>query len=161
MSPKFAAVEVLEMGIQVEKNGFDFYCALAKQTEKEEAKIIFNFLAKEEEKHIIIFKKMLSNIENEPNRQSLSEEYFAYMNALAGEDVFTQKDKARDLAKTLTTDTEAVDLGIKMEKNSLVFYQGIKKMVLPEDRHVVDELLRQEEGHLMKLYNLKKQLSIF
>ena len=52
MEKAFSQSEVVELGIQIEKNGRDFYNELVARSESAEAKEIYKFLAGEEEKHI-------------------------------------------------------------------------------------------------------------
>ena len=154
----FAGSEIVEVGIQIEKNGKDFYDILGKQSRSPAAQKVFNYLAGEEEKHILIFQKILGTVENYEPPESFPGEYFAYMNALAAEYVFTQKDKGAEIAKKIKNDKEAVDMGIGFEKDSIVFYEGMKKAVPDYDLKVVNELIAQEQGHLLQLSELKKQL---
>lgn len=111
----FAGNEIVEIGIQIEKNGYDFYTTL----------------------------------------KSYPGEYFAYMSALASEYVFTQKDKGKDIAKKTKSDNEAIDLGIGFEKDSILFYEGMKKVVPEYDLKIVDQLIEQEQYHLKMLTDLK------
>lgn len=154
----FAGSEIVEMGIQIEKNGKDFYDILEKQSKNPAAQKLFKYLAGEEEKHIQIFQKILGTVENYQPPESFPGEYFAYMNALAGEYVFTQKDKGAEIAKKIKSDNQAVDMGIGFEKDSIVFYEGMKKAVPDYDLKVVNELIAQEQNHLLQLSELKKQL---
>ncbi len=59
-----AGSEVVQVGIQIEKNGKDFYNALAKHSKNPKAVEIFKYLAGEEEKHIKAFQKILDKTEN-------------------------------------------------------------------------------------------------
>jgi rubrerythrin len=154
----FAGSEVVEIGIQIEKNGRDFYSAIARQSNNQKTKQVFQYLAGEEEKHIAVFQKILDSVNKYEPPESYPGEYFAYMNALASENVFTQKDKGSDLAKKVTSDKQAIELGIGAEKDSIVFYEGIKKAVPNYDLKVLDELIAQEQDHLRQLTDLKKSL---
>ncbi len=159
MANVFAGSEIVEMGIQIEKNGKDFYETLVNQSKNEKSKDIFHFLAEQEEQHIKTFEKILKAIHQYEPPESYPGEYFAYMKALASEHVFTRKDKGKEIAKTAKTDKEAVDLGIKFEKESILFYEGMKKVVPENQIKPVDALIAQENNHLLKLYNIKETLS--
>jgi rubrerythrin len=87
-------------------------------------------------------------------------EYFAYMNALASEYVFTQKDKGAQIAKDVKTEKEAVGLAIRFEKDSIIFYQGMKKVVPEYDSSIVDGLIAEEQNHLKQLTGLKKACNL-
>ena len=152
----FAGSEIVELGIQIEKNGRDFHTTLVKQSKNQKAKEVFKYLAGEEEKHIAVFQKILERIEKYQPPESYPGEYFAYMNALASEYVFTQKDKGEELAKTIKSDEEAVDMGIGFEKDSILFYEGMKKVVPEYDHKIIDGLIIQEQNHLKALSDLKK-----
>jgi rubrerythrin len=154
----FAGSEVVELGIEIERNGKDFYEALAAQSKNPKVRESFSFLAKEEEKHIVAFQGILKKTEQYEPAQSYPGEYLAYMNALASEHIFTQKDKGKSTASRIKTDKEAVDVAIGFEKDSIIFYEGMKNMVPAHEQKVIDELIIQEQAHLSKLSLLKKDL---
>ena len=151
----FSGSEIVEIAIQIEKNGRDFYNALVAQSKSQEAKDIFKYLAGEEEKHIKAFQKILNSVQKYEPAESYPGEYFAYMNALASEHIFTQKDKGNEIAKRAKSDKEAIGLGIGFEKDSIIFYEGMKKVVPEDELKIVDGLIAQEQDHLRKLSELK------
>ena len=154
----FSGSEIVEIGIQIEKNGKDFYNTAAAKSKNLEAKELFQFLAGEEEKHIKTFQAILSSVEKYEPAEAYPGEYFAYMNALASEYVFTQKDIGERIAKASKTDKEVVDKGIGFEKDSIIFYEGMKKSVPEFDIKIIDQLIVQEQSHLKKLTELKTKL---
>ena len=154
----FAGSEIVELGIQIEKNGRDFYNALVEQLKNQKAKETFKYLAGEEEKHIAVFQNILDSVHKYEPPESYPGEYFAYMNALARDYVFTQKDKGREIAKSIKGDKEAINLGIGFEKDSIIFYVGMKKVVPEYDHKIVDKLITQEQDHLRQLSELKESL---
>ena len=158
MGNVFAGTEIVEMGIQIEKNGRDFYNTLIGQSKNQKAQDLFKYLAGEEKKHIATFQNILNSLSGYTPAEAYPGEYIAYMNSLANEYVFIQKDKGTEIARNTKSDAEAVDLGIKFEEDSIVFYEGMKKVVLERDHKVIDELINQENDHLAKLTEIKKGL---
>jgi rubrerythrin len=154
----FAGSEVVEIGIQIEKNGRDFYNTLAVNSKNQEAVKIFKFLSQEEERHIKVFEGILGKAEKYEPAGIDADEYYAYMHALASEYVFTQKDKGSLIAKKVKNDNEAVDMGIGFERDSIIFYEGIKRTVPDYDRKIIDELIAQEQKHMILLMEIKKRL---
>ncbi|MDD5567752.1 MAG: ferritin family protein [Candidatus Omnitrophica bacterium] len=152
----FAGSEVVELGIQIEKNGRDFYNTLAKQSNSLKIKGVFKFLAGEEEKHIKVFRGILDNTGKFEPQGLDAEEYYAYMGALASEHIFTQENKGEGAAKDVKTDREAIEKAIRFEEDSIVFYAGIKKIVAGYDEKIIEALITQEEGHLKQLLDMKK-----
>lgn len=158
MANIFSGSEVVQLGINIEENGRDFYNTLAQESKNTKTKNIFKFLAGEEEKHIMVFQGILQKTEEFEPQGMGADEYYAYMNSLASQHVFTQKDKGREIAKSIKTDQEAIDKGISFEKDSIVFYEGIKRVVPAHDHKIVDSLIEQEKSHLEKLTELKQTL---
>ncbi|MDD5196629.1 MAG: ferritin family protein [Candidatus Omnitrophica bacterium] len=154
----FAGSEVVALGIQIEKNGRDFYNRMAEQSKVLKAREVFRFLTGEEEKHIKVFQGILDKTRKfEPQGQD-TDEYYAYMNTLAREYIFTQKDEGEKIAKAIQTDKEAIEKAISFEKDSVVFYEGLKKIVPDYDVKIIETLIVQEEGHLKQLIETKKLL---
>jgi len=154
----FAGSEVVELGIQIEKNGQDFYNTLSAQAKSDKAKGLFEYLAGEEARHIQVFKKILEKTTKYEPAGLDADEYYAYMNSLASEHVFTQKDKGAEIAKKVKSDKEAVQMGIGFEEDSIIFYMGLKKIVPEYDQATLGQLIQQEEQHLRQLIEIKSKL---
>lgn len=154
----FAGSEIIEIGIQIEKNGRDFYHALVKKSKDPKAKEIFGFLAGEEEKHIAVFKDILEKTDKYEPQGLDADNYFAYMSTLAGEHIFTRENQGEEIAKKAASEKEAVNLGIGLEKDSIIFYEGMKKMVPEYDIRIIDEVIAQEQLHLKTLTELKAEI---
>lgn len=159
MGQIFAGSEIVELGVQIEINGWEFYSELAEHTKDKGAKEVFLFLANEEKKHIDTFRDLLKSVVDYQPQESYPGEYFAYMNALASDYVFTQKDKGRELAKQVKSDSEALQIGIRAEKDSIIFFDGMKRFLSQKEQNIIDYLIEQEKSHLQKLYELKKTAS--
>jgi len=158
MAVIFTGTEIVGLGIEIEKNGKDFYETLAVQSKSDAVKKLFKYLAGEEEKHIAVFEKILNASEKYEPAESYQGEYFSYLKALAGECVFTKKGKGKEIAKNIKTDKEAVGVGIVFEKDSIIFYDGMKKVVPEYDHKIINELISQEQNHLTQLIELKEKL---
>ena len=152
----FAGSEIVEIGIQIEKNGRDFYNTLFKRSKSPKAQEIFSFLAGEEEKHIKVFQGILEKTTKYEAQGLDSDDYFAYMNALASEHIFTKENTGEMVAKAIKNDKEAVIKAIGFEKDSIIFYEGMKKIVPNYDIKIVDALIIQEQGHLRQLTEMKR-----
>ncbi|MCQ9206688.1 MAG: ferritin family protein [Omnitrophica bacterium] len=158
MADIFSGSEIVELGVQIEVNGKDFYTALIGKAVSARAKEIFKYLADEEEKHIAKFREILDSVHKYEPKEAYPTEYFAYMSSLASGYVFTKKGKGTEIAKSAKTDKEAIDLGIGFEKDSINFYEGMKKIVPEEGLGIIGLLIDQEQDHVKKLTNLKSSL---
>jgi rubrerythrin len=158
MGDIFAGKEIVEIGIQIEKNGCDFYNVLLKQSKDLKVQEVFKFLSAEEEKHIKAFQKILENAAEFEAKGLVSDDYYAYMNALASEYVFTKANTGEAIAKSIQSEKEAIEKAIGFEKDSIIFYEGMKRIVPEHDKKIVDVLITQEEDHLYRLTRIKYQM---
>lgn len=142
----------------MKKNGRDFYSLVAKNSKNPKVQEIFKYLAGEEEKHIAVFKEILEKTQQYEPQGLDADEYCAYMNALASDYIFTKENTGAEVARKIKSDNKAIDIGIGFEKDSIIFYEGIKKTVPEYDLKIVDGLIVQEQSHLKKLIDLKKSL---
>jgi len=160
MSNFFSVSEVVQIGIEIEKNGKDFYNTVASSSKNKEVKKMWEYLANEEEQHIKTFEEILSTVEKYEPPEAYPGEYFSYLKALSEQHVFTQKNKGKEIAKKVKNDTEAIELAIGFEKDSILFYYEMKKLVKKDTSKTIDKLIEQEQGHLSKLSDLKNSLII-
>lgn len=154
-----SASEIVEMGVQIERNGKDFYNAVAGLSKKDKAKKMFLYLAGEEDRHITDFEMLLSGIgKYEVPEESYSGEYYDYLKALSEANVFTKEKKGKEIAKKVKTDRDAIELAIGFEKDSILFYYEMKKVILEAGHKTIDKLVGQEQEHLRKLSELIRGL---
>ena len=155
MEQKYSVSEVIELGVQIEKNGYVFYTTLAENTKNKDCGHIFHFLAGEEEKHIDTFMKILETVQTYEPQESYPDEYFAHMHNLANEHVFTQVDKGKEIAQTIKDDLPAIDMALTFENDSIFFFDTMKKCIPHTEHPIIDELIEQEKKHIEKLSLLK------
>lgn len=155
MSIEFSADEIFEMAEQIERNGSGFYRQAASRAAKSPVSEIFLRLAAQEDEHEKTFAQMrseLNPVERRANPLDPDHENTAYLRAWADGHVF---DVRRNLAGILTGKEnveDVVQLAIGMEKDSIVFYLGMKDAVPPRlGRNQIDRIIREEMGHLSSL----------
>lgn len=155
MGKTYSACEIVELGIQIEKNGKDFYRGLAARANDGGVKQVLEYLAGEEEKHIEVFREIFSSSCDYEPEKAYPDEYFSYMNSLASSYVFTEKDKGREAAEKVTDLIAGVEMGVGFEKDSILFYQEMRSHVPESSRGLVDRLIEEEKRHLRKLLDIK------
>lgn len=156
MSNIFSGSEIVEMAVQIEKNGRDFYNKVAVSSKNKGVKKIFEHLSGQEERHIKIFEGMLFAVKKYEPVEAYTDEYFGYMKALAEEHIFTKEKKGNEIAKTVKDDARAIELGIDFEKDSILFYHEMKNFVPEAEHSIIENLLKEEQRHLKKLSLLKR-----
>lgn len=149
MSYDFNADNIFEIAEQLERNGAAFYRdAAASVTDTDVKEFLLEFAAMEDEheKTFISLRKELSAAEKAPTVFDPNNESALYLKALADTRVFFKKE----------IDTSTVEgifkSAITAEKDSIVFYLGMKDLVpstLGKDK--MDIIIREEMGHIRVL----------
>jgi len=160
MGITFNAEEILEIAEQIERNGANFYRKAAENVAEEEHRNILTGLAEMEDGHEKTFAEMKAALEpkeRESKDMDPGHEAAGYLRAVADGNVF---DHSTDPSKTLTGSESMEDIlkmAIGMEKESVVFYTGIKEMV-PErlGAERISAIIKEELTHITLL---SKQLA--
>ena len=158
MQPRVSLCELVEIAVEIERNGRAFYAENAKNMSTPAIKDVFAYLAGEEEKHISLFQKLANALCAEETASSYADDYYAYINALAGEHVFTKQNSGYVRAQNITKAGEALDIGIAFEKDSILFYETMKPLFPEEERYMIDLLIEEEKGHFKTLREAKDAL---
>lgn len=157
MEHSFSGCEIVELGIQIEKNAIAFFGKLAETAKNEKAKEVFRSLSEGDEGHLEDFKKIFGAYCSY-EEGVYPEEYFGYMQSLASSYVFTKKDVGEELASKISDDKEAIELGVTYVKEAVLFYEGMEKVVPAKDKDIVEELIKGEKEHLSTLCALKQEI---
>jgi rubrerythrin len=155
MSALFKASDIVSSAILIEENGYKFYRQVSADSRFYELKELTEFLAKEEKAHSEAFKKILKNLPPAEMMEAYPGEYQLYLKALAGDNIFTASKDPAGLARSFKKAEEIIDFGIGIEKDSIIFYEGLKETILKGELSIIEELISQERNHLLKLLQIK------
>ena len=149
MSYDFNADEVFEMAEQMERNGAKFYHDAAENAADSSNKELLMGLSKMEEAHEKMFESMRAELTAADKASTVfdpSGEAALYLRALADTRVFFKKEiDVKSMVEILKSAIEA-------EKDSIVFYLGMKEGVpekLGKDR--LEAIIKEEMGHIRVL----------
>ena len=154
---KFSVREVLEMALQTEKTGYDFYTGMAdKFSGNKGLKELFNKLALQEKKHEHAFLKLLETVtEAEPEGWEEAQNYFR---AMAESEFFLGREKPLTAMENVKTELDAVDLALGFEKQSILYYAGLRDFV--SDKAAVDDIIKEETEHVKWLRGQMETLKV-
>lgn len=149
MHDKFTAIEILKMAEKIEKNGHDFYKKAAADVGEPDIKSFLLELADLELQHEITFQEMTAAFTAQGKAEvvfDLSEETALFLQALADTKVFFEKQIDTSSVR------EVLRASIVAEKDSIVFYLGIKEMVPDSaDKAKIDGIIREEMKHIQTI----------
>ena len=158
MAYVFNMNEILEMAEQIERNGAAFYRKAAEGISDSKNKELLLELAQMEDQHEKIFASLRAQLSEDEKTSTVFDpegEAVLYLRALADTRVFFEK-------KIDTGSLEEIlKEALTAEKDSIVFYLGMKELV-PEKsgKAKIDSIIKEEMGHIKllgkKLVELKK-----
>jgi len=159
VSISFYGNELINIAIGIERRGIAFYDVMAKSTQNVAARDIFHYLVGMEREHIQIFQGMLDEADKYEVPETYAGEYAAYLQALVDSAVFTDDLAASEMATQADSDIKAIELGISEEKDSILFYYGMKEVMPARAHPTLDKIIAEEKLHLKQLSELKKKLA--
>lgn len=155
----FKPSELANFAMAIEKNGLEFYRVLTEKTKEKEAKELFSFMAKEEEGHYYFFEKLSSKLASYEMPEVEDEEYKDYMRQLVDSHVFTTNINAAELAQKADNPITAIDLALNFEKDTIIFFSHLKKIMPLGEQTSLDEIIKEENRHIKKLLTFKKLMT--
>jgi len=155
MSITFNAFEIFEMAEQIERNGVKFYRKAAEGISDRDVRQTLLDIADMEAEHEETFasmRKQLSDEERELRVVDPENEVALYLQAMANGHVFDlKKDPGEQLTGTETVE-DILKLAIDAEKDSIVFYLGLKDFVpVKAGKDKVEAIIKEEMGHIAVL----------
>jgi rubrerythrin len=150
--------DIVEIGIEKEKKRRDFYAIAAKQFgDNAELAKLFEKLRDWEETHIRKFEKIRETVAGGSYAESYPGEIEEYMQAVVDDDLY--KDLSPEsFAASVKTPVQALDRGIGFEKDAILFFGGLLNFLDKKSKDVVDELIGEEQQHMVQLFEMKKKL---
>ena len=151
---KYNIDEVLEMAVQTEKLGFQFYTSMAEKF-KDDAGLVklFTTLASKERSHEKIFSNLKNKVVTSGTEAVEWQEVSNYMRAFVESEFFLGKGKALPSMDNLKTVKDAVRFAMSFEKETLLYFLALRGVV--KEKELVDEVINEEKSHIMWLAAFK------
>jgi len=159
----FNANEIFEMAEEMERNGAKFYRQAAENATDEGTKQMLLDMADMEDGHLKTFEEMREQLSSQekgwtvfdPDNQSA-----LYLQAMADARGYEGKiAPTKELAGD-ETPREILDIALNSEKESVVFYFGLKGLVpVKAGRDKVEAIIIEELSHITTLLNKLKSLN--
>ena len=155
MGIKFNADEVFRMGMDVEKNGEAYYRAAAGRAADPEVAAVLRHLMEEERKHYDIFRALrdeLAGGEERPTVSDPEDQEHLYLDALVKSRLFSDPEEAERVAASAADGIEALQNALVFEKDTILFFLGMKDLTPQElGRDKIDLLIAEERKHVVTI----------
>ena len=155
MTISFNADEIFEMAEQIERHGARFYRRAAEGVMDPQNRQLLLHLATTEDEHEKVFTSMRADLaagEREATVFDPDGQAAHYLRAMADEHVFDVKADPTTQFTGKETMEDILQTAMGMEKDSIVFYLGMKDLV-PErlGKERIDDIIKEEMDHLASL----------
>ncbi|MEW6409300.1 MAG: ferritin family protein [Nitrospirota bacterium] len=145
---RFSIREIIEQAVQTEKLGYEFYTEMARRFEEDEGlRKLFEMLAVKELRHEKTFSELKEIVgDEEPEGWEVVSQY---LRAIVESEFFLGRNKSLPSLKHIRTGVDAINFAIGFEKETLLYFYGIRGLVKEEE--IVDEIINEEKSHVMWL----------
>jgi rubrerythrin len=153
--------EIFAMAQEIERTGAQFYRTAAKTAALADLRELLLGLAAMEDEHEKTFAAMQQGLSVKQGQKGpQNEEAALYLQAWADGHVFAKKqDPAQELTGRESRE-EILRMAIGLEKDSIIFYVGIKEAIpLEWGREKIDAIIREEMSHIRLLDEKLSSLS--
>lgn len=157
MRELFNVAELVRIGIEDESSGVVFYSALAKTVSTPRLREIFAELAEQEKFHKARFEQMLTSLGIAQPKEEYPGEYTEYLRTLTSQRAFPDQAAAMRLAQECKNDMEAIELAIRFERDTIMLMNEMRMLLPSGDSDIVNELVREEQSHLVTLNDARRQ----
>ena len=155
MSISFNAIEVFEIAERIERNSVNFYRKAAEALSDENLCSILLSLAefeKEHEESYANMRKQISTKEWDLITFDPENEMALYLRKIADSHIFDPKKDPAEQLKGKGSIKDILNYAIESEKNSIIFYLGLKNYVpATAGKNKVDEIINEEMNHIAEL----------
>lgn len=152
MSYYFNADEIFEIAEQIERNGKRFYDAAAKGALDPGIAALCQQLSAWEEVHVGVFSSLRRELPDEARQGAVfapDEEVREYVKSAADSHVFVKNKDPEALALTCSSGRDILEMALTFEKDSVVFYTAMSKMVPKEQgQERIGGLVEEELKHI-------------
>jgi len=156
---KYSINEIMEMAIQTERLGYQFYTSMAGKFEEKDKDLskLFNTLATKEKAHEKTFTEIMDLVSKSGPEPVQWEEVSDYLRAFVESEFFLGKGKSLPSMEHIKTVREAVDFALGFEKETLLYFLELRESI--KEKNIMDGVINEEKSHITWLAKFKAGLA--
>jgi len=151
----FNADEIFEMAEEIERNGAKFYRQAAKKTADKHTQKFLLDLAAMEDGHLRTFQQMRKGLAGREKEQLIYDpdnEALRYLQVIADSHGTEGKKSLTENLSAAENIRQILEIAVDAEKNSILFYSGLKDFVPPRaGRDKIEAVIKEEFSHIITL----------
>ena len=153
--------EIIEMAVEIEKQGYIFYDnALKRKDLDEETRGILLNLRDEEKKHEALFLSLRNRLDDIHLKETFNwEEINYFIQTTVYTHVFSEPGKGIEMATKAKNSSEVISYAIGFEKDTLLFFYTFKQYVKGKKaEEAIEAIIAEEIKHVLRLRKLAEQI---
>jgi len=155
---QYSIDEIMEMAIQTEKLGYQFYTGMSDKFKKDDGLVkLFTMLASKEKVHEKTFTNLKDMVAKHGTEPVQWDEVTNYMRAFVESEFFLGRGKSLPTMDHLKTVQDAVKFALGFEKETLLYFIELRAIV--KEKEVVDGVINEEKSHIRWLDSFRKSLT--
>jgi len=155
----FDVRELISMAVKDEETGIAFYRGLAEATDSDLVKERCRDISEQEKQHRSRFKSLLDDLGEIEPVEEYPGQYEKYVNNLLETRAFPEPKDAEEDARSCDSDEEGINTAIRLEKDTLLFLQEMRRFIPDTHTDYVNEVVQEERDHLSELTELKEKIA--
>ncbi len=150
--------EVLEMAVQTEKLGYQFYTGMAEKFKKDAGLVkLFTTLASKEKTH----ERAFTNLKDAVAKNGIDpvdwNEITNYMRAFVESEFFLGGGKSLPVLHHIKTVPDVIKFALGFEKETLLYFMELRTLV--KEKAAVDAVIDEEKSHIVWLDQFRKGMA--
>lgn len=147
----FSAAEIVDLAVQIERNGENVCRELAGKTVDPELKLLLEWMAEQEAQHILWFSDLRRTIRTEGDFSRLEQFGKALLGDILGDQSFSLRDaefsNIQSIKKLLSLLTE-------FEQDTILFYEMLRTALTDKSTlSLLDKIIDEENRHIAQVRN--------
>ncbi|HOH48513.1 MAG TPA: ferritin family protein [Candidatus Syntrophosphaera sp.] len=160
--PAFSINEIIEMAVQIERNGYAFYQEATKRKDLDDKSREFIAYLRDQE---LDHEKTFMALRDDADMQDLElsqdwEMVSAYLKTIVEGRIFNSEESAIRKAAGAADLAAVVENAIAFEKDTLLYFHALSDSISnPKALKVLRRIINEEVSHVMRLNDFKKGLA--
>ncbi len=155
MGKTLTARDIVRIALEVEQTGMSSYVEMKSATKDPEMAKLLQYLADDESEHVTLFTQMFREVDMNPETMpDPSPDDQAYVETIMKSVVFEGRDAGIRRAKAARTPVEMLTYGLQFERDAMLFWTKLYRLVRDSDRPLVHKLIMQEEKHVRDIQSM-------
>lgn len=153
----FKGNDIVVFAVTLEENGARFYHTLGEKATDPAVKELLQELEKQEWVHHKIYSDILRDLPPINAMETYSGEYLEYVQTLVNGHVFNLSDSQK-LAEELDNEEKALEMALRIEKDSVLFFYELQKIVPRAYYDTVGKIIEEEQSHVHRISQLLENI---